>query len=137
MKIRLGQIELARGLAHRESPTRLSLATAREAQVVRVVRAVTAAIFDRGNARTVVTFTVVRRHENVERALRFAAVHPLALANEVGSLTLVSEDGTAAAETSLGDATLRSLHCQPAGIITSTDYEFVGSQLTCRTTGTV
>jgi hypothetical protein len=132
MKIRLGQIDLARGLTHRESPTRFSLATARETQMARAVRATAVEIFDRGNTRTVVTFTVTRRHPNVEQALRFATTHPQALAGATGGLIFTSEDGPGTAETYLPDAVLRSLHCQPAGIITHTEYEFIGSRLNCQ-----
>jgi len=132
MKIRLGQIDLARGLAQRESPSQFSLATTRETQVAAAVRASQAEIFDRGNAHTVVAFTVARRHESVERALRFAATHPSAVGAATGGLIFVSEDGAAEAEMYLPDAALRAVRCQPAGLITDTSYEFVGSVLTCR-----
>ncbi len=132
MKIRLGQIELARGLAQRETPTRFSLATTRDTQVAKAVRASVAEIFDRGNTRTLAAFTVARKHASVERALRFAAEHPLSLAGATGGLTFVSEDGASEAEMYLPDAAVRAVHCQPDGLLTHTDYEFIGSALTCR-----
>mgnify|MGYP001556091175 CR=1 FL=1 len=132
MKIRLGQLELARGLAHRESPRRFSLATTRETQVAAAVRAPVAEIFDRGNARTAVAFAVTRRHESVERALRFAAAHPQKLAEATGGLVFTSEDGPGAAEMYLPDAALRVVRCAPTGLMTDTEYEFVGSVLTCQ-----
>jgi len=132
MKIRLGQLELARGLAHRESPRQFSLATTRETQVAPALRALRAGVFDRGNARTAVAFTITRRHESVERALRFAAAHPQALASAVGGLTMVSEDGPGEAEVFLPDAALKAVRCVPAGVVTDTAYEFIGSALSCR-----
>jgi len=132
MKIRLGQFELARGLAHRESPRQFSLATTRETQVAAALRAPQAGVFDRGNARTNVHFTVTRRHDSIERALRFAAAHPQALAAAAGGLTFISEDGPGEAEIFLPDAALRSVRCAPAGLVTDTEYEFVGSALTCQ-----
>lgn len=130
MKIRFGQIDLARGLALRESPRKFSLATTRQTQVAPALRAPLAEVFDRGNARTAVGFAVTRRHESVERALRFAATHPQALAHATGGLTFVSEDGPGAAEIFLPDAALRTVRCVPAGVITDTQYEFIGSALT-------
>jgi len=130
MKIRLGQLELARGLAQRESPHRFSLATTRETQVAPALRAPRAGVFDRGNARTAVGFAITRRHESVERALRFAAAHPQVLAAALGGLTLIGEEGPDAAEVFLPDAALRSVRCVPAGLVTETEYEFIGSALT-------
>jgi len=131
MKIRLGNLDLARGLAHRESPARFSLATERETQLVSTLRASNAAIFDRGNARTFVTFSVTRRHANAERALRFAAGHSQALANTNG-VVIISEDSPGEAEFFLPDAVLHTLHCAPEGLLTETEYAFVGGALTCR-----
>jgi hypothetical protein len=132
MKIRFGQLELARGLTHRESPRQFSLATTRETQVAPALRAPLAGVFDRGNSRTAVAFTVTRRHDSVERALRFAATHPQALANATGGLTFVSEDGPGEAEIFLPDAVLRAVRCVPAGLVTDTEYQFIGSALTCQ-----
>jgi hypothetical protein len=130
MKIRLGQLELARGLAQRESPHRFSLATTREAQVAPVLRAPLAGVHDRGNARTTVAFAITRRHESVERALRFAAAHPQVLASATGGLTFVGEEGPGEAEVFLPDAALRAVRCVPTGLVTETEYEFIGSALT-------
>ncbi len=130
MKIRLGNIELSRGLALRESPTRFSLASRREIQVARTVRAAEGRVFDRGNAQTVVTFTITRRHDCAERALRFAATHPAQLAATSDGLVLTSEDGPVAAELYLPHAVLHRLHCEPAGLVTHTEYEFIGGALT-------
>jgi hypothetical protein len=130
MKIRFGQIELARGLAQRESPRKFSLATTRETQIAPALRAALAGVFDRGNARTAAAFAVTRRHESVERALRFSATHPQALAHATGGLTFVSEDGPGGAEIFLADAALREVRCVPAGVLTDTEYKFVGSALT-------
>jgi hypothetical protein len=130
MKIRFGQIELARGLTRRESPMQFALATARETQIAPALRAAQAEVFDRGNLRTVVTFAISKRHENQEQALRFAAAHPLALANQTGGLTFILEDAASEAELYLPDAAIRSLRCAPAGIITNTEYEFIGSAIT-------
>ncbi|HTB63875.1 MAG TPA: hypothetical protein VK737_09820 [Opitutales bacterium] len=132
MKIRLGQLELARGLAHRESPHHFSLATARATQIAPALRAPLASVFDRGNAHTSVAFAITRRHDSVERALRFAATHPQALASATGGLTFISEDGPGEAEIFLPDAALRSVRCLPAGLVTDTEYEFIGSALTCQ-----
>ena len=130
MKIRLGPLDLARGLAHRESPRQFSLTTTRETQVAAALRAPQAAVFDRGNARTLVQFTVTRRHDSIERALRFAALHPSALAATTGGLTFITEDGPVESEIFLPDAALRSVKCVPNALLTDTDYEFLGGSLT-------
>ena len=130
MKILLGQLILARGLTHRESPRQFSLATRRETQAAGALRASEAAVFDRGNAHTEVKFTVAKRHESAECALRFAAAHPQVLAQAGGGLIFVSEDGSQVAEVFLPDAVLRELRCVPAGLVTETVYEFIGGALT-------
>ena len=130
MKILFGQLVLARGLAHRESPRQFSLATRRETQAVAALRADEATVFDRGNARTEVTFAIAKRHDSAEHALRFAAVHPQCLAQTTGGLIFVSEDASQVAEIFLPDAVLRALRCVPAGQVTETVYEFIGGALT-------
>jgi hypothetical protein len=130
MKILLGQLVLARGLVHRESPRQFSLATRRETQAAGALRASEAAIFDRGNARTEVTFAIAKRHDSAEHALRFAATHPQCLAQTTGGLVFVSEDASQVAEIFLPDAVLRALRCVPAGLVTDTVYEFMGGALT-------
>jgi hypothetical protein len=130
MKILLGQLILARGLAHRESPRQFSLATRRKTQVAAALRANEAAVFDRGNARTEVTFAIAKRHDSAEHALRFAATHPQCLAQATGGLVFVSEDASKVAEIFLPDAVLQALRCVPAGLVTDTVYEFIGGALT-------
>ena len=130
MKIRFGQLELARGLTRRESPAQFALATSRETQIAPALRATQAEVFDRGNLRTVVTFAIAKRHDNQEQALRFAAAHPLALAGQTGGLTFVLEDAAREAELYLPDAVVRFLRCVPSGILTNTEYEFIGSAIT-------
>jgi hypothetical protein len=130
MKILLGQLVLARGLAHRESPRQFSLATRRETQAAGALRASEAAVFDRGNAYTEVTFTVAKRHDSAEHALRFAATHPQCLAQATGGLIFVSEDASQVAEVFLPDAVLHALRCMPTGLVTDTVYEFIGGALT-------
>jgi hypothetical protein len=78
----------------------------------------------------VVNFAIAKRHASNERALRFAAAHPLALAAAVGGLIFVSEDSANAAEFFLADAALRSVRCVPTGLVTDTEYEFVGGAIT-------
>jgi hypothetical protein len=130
MKILLGQLVLARGLAHRESPRHFSLSTRRETQAAPALRAEEAAVFDRGNAFTEVTFAISKRHASAEHALRFAATHPQCLAQATGGLVFVSEDGNQVAEIFLPDAVLRTLRCVPSGLVTDTVYEFLGGALT-------
>jgi hypothetical protein len=130
MKILLGQMVLARGLAHRESPRQFSLATRRETQAAATLRVSEATVFDRGNAHAEVKFTIARRHDSAECALRFAATHPQCLAQASGGLIFVSEDGSQIAEIFMPDAVLRTLHCVPTGLVTNTAYEFIGGGLT-------
>ena len=132
MKILLGKIELARGLALRESPRRFALETTRETQIATALRADAVRALDRGNAKTVARFTVARRHESLEAALRFACTHASSLANSPGYLTLILEDGPGAAELHLTNAAVRSVRCAPAGLTTDTEYEFVGGAVTAQ-----
>jgi hypothetical protein len=130
MKILFGIVELARGLARRESPRQFTLETIRATQVATALRASNAQAFDRGNAQNLVRFAVTRRHDDLECALKFALTHAAALAAAGPVLTFVLEDGPGTAELYLADAAVRTVRCSPTGLATDTEYEFVGGAIT-------
>ena len=99
-------------------------------QVATALRSGAVRAIDRGNARTVAKFTVARRHDSLEAALRFACTHAADLAVTPGFLTFILEDGPGAAELHLTNAAVHTVRCTPAGLTTDTDYEFVGGAVT-------
>jgi hypothetical protein len=129
MKIVFGSIELAQGLAERESPRQFALETTRAIQVAQAVRGEIAEFYDRGNAQNVVRFAVTRLHDNLEDALEFALTHAASLAEASTTLTFVLEDGPSVAELYLDDAVVRAVRCTPTGLITDTEYEFLGGDI--------
>jgi len=130
MIIQFGKIDLARGLAHRESPERLRIETGRAVQTTETLRGSVARVIDRGNRRTELRFRVTRRHASAEAASTYALTHAAALAQAAGPLVLTSEDGGARARHILGDAAVREVRCEPSGLLTVSDYRILGGSFT-------
>ena len=100
-----------------------------EVQVRKFLRGAKAIPEDRGNEFTTVTFSMTRRHASIQAAEQFVLTHRGGLPRQ-GDLEMVCDDGSGTATQSvfLASAVFKSGKSEHKGILSITNYIFVGGQ---------
>lgn len=127
MKITFDSIELARGNAHCEEVKDLNIKGSKEIQVSTPLRSQEVKIFDRGNLKTLVTFTNTRKHKDKDAASLFALKHAAVLSKRSGKVlfALENENNTILC---LNNASIKNIKSTCCGILSTHWYEILGSK---------
>jgi hypothetical protein len=112
-----------------EEPFAISLEVTGAVQIATALRGAFAAPIDRGNRRTELQFSVLRRHQSVAAATDFLLSHGAGLLDLEGTVTLVSEGPTQSVFT-LSPAVLRRVQGTQEGASTTHSYAILGGSLT-------
>jgi hypothetical protein len=124
MKIFIGEIALAGGVEAQESPCDMTIRNEREVQIVGVLRGNSAVSYDRGNQRTILNFTVTRRHNSIEDAQKFILMHAANLCNLSASVSVIEEPS--GDEYVLPNATVVGVRSSSLGSTSTHEYRIVG-----------
>lgn len=127
----LGTLTLARGEKFNESPDKLKINGQKLIQIEGTLRSEHAQVYDRGNARTSITFEVTRVHPTAQAAYEFMLDHLVQASTATGNLELITEPDTKTFI--LEGATLRMTQCSTAGLRSTHCYEIIGSRLMAKT----
>jgi hypothetical protein len=128
MKLFLGNMALAAGIDCEEEPFAMSLEVAGVVQIANTLRGASASPIDRGNRRTELQFSVLRRHRSISAATDFLFSHGANLDDLSGTAMLIGEGSSQAAFT-LANAVLRSVRGVQDGATTTHTYTIVGGSL--------
>ncbi|MDR2667614.1 MAG: hypothetical protein LBB38_01040 [Puniceicoccales bacterium] len=128
MKLILGNRALAGGVDCEEEPFAVSLEVIGVVQIANTLRGISAEPIDRGNRRTELQFSVLRRHTSVSAATDYLFCHGASLYDLAGTATLIGEGQSQTAFT-LSNAVLRSVRGVQDGATTTHTYIIVGGSL--------
>jgi hypothetical protein len=128
MKLLLGNRALAAGVDCEEEPFAVSLEVIGIVQIANTLRAASASPIDRGNRRTELQFSVLRRHASISAATDYLFCHGASLCDLAGTATLIGEGPSQTAFT-LSNAVLRSVRGVQDGATTTHTYTIVGGNL--------
>tara|TARA_B100001248_G_scaffold262227_1_gene256834 strand:+ start:6167 stop:6568 length:402 start_codon:yes stop_codon:yes gene_type:complete len=130
MKIYLNNVPLAKGLAHKESPTGLSLKTHQQVQMSHALRAAQVSTYSRGNTETAITFKVKRTHPDIQTAIAFTLTHASALDGRSGKVFFTDETNAQAPQGfTLLNASLQVTQAYLSGRNSYHTYTLVGGKI--------
>lgn len=133
LKIWIGSVELCRGPVRGSStgagPSDLRISGERIIQERQFLRAVQCTMQNRGNVKTVVTFTVTREHSSIQNAWTFALLHYATLPGQ-GTITFEAATNTGAVKRIyLDNAALSVSEHQANGVRTRHTYTIQGGAM--------
>ena len=128
MLIRLGNIELCRGLSFSEVPINFKINGARKIQKTPRIRAKNMMMHDRGNLSHSISFTVTRKHLSHEEAVQYALL--LNGSFDEYDPTCYFQLETNKMQMVLHDCAMEATTCQIQGTATIASYQLLGGALT-------
>ncbi|MDR1436340.1 MAG: hypothetical protein LBI39_04010 [Puniceicoccales bacterium] len=129
MKLIFGGVTLAAGVDCEEEPFALTVEVVGAVQIAHALRSTSAAPIDRGNRRTELRFSVMRRHASVSEATNYLLRHGAELADVESSMAIIGEGAAQKSTFRLAAAVLRSVHGVQDGATTTHSYAIVGGML--------
>ena len=110
-----------------ETPKSLTVEMRRQTQTEYALASPFAHVFDRGNARTLISFSIERSHASESEAERFAIAHAAQTDAAAPFALEFSGDGDFP-KLRLSDATASKIKTELNDVITLTKYEFTGTK---------